>query len=373
MLIRQDENHTIRLFNAENCVRDNAALLSSLGKRCFIVCGKTGARKSGALDDALRALETFGAESELFDGIEANPKLSDCMRAGKQAHAFRADFILGIGGGSAMDAAKAVCVLAANPDLDEKAFYEKAWTCGVKPLALIVTAAGTGSEVTDVSVLTDGAGRKHSIHDPALYASLAFDDVRYTATVGKTETLSMGVDILAHCVESYFNKNATEQSRLHACAGVKTALPALKRVASGEEPVRHIRQALIDASIEGGLAISKTGTCFPHNVGYYLTERFHVRHGFASAAFLPDLLALEKKQNPQECASFARLSGVDPDEIARISRSLAALDEVRLTPAEIGEALPRWENNRSVKNTLGTVTTDDIKNMLYKFIGRERQ
>ena len=198
--------------------------------------------------------------------------------------------VVGIGGGSALDAAKAAAVFAANPGLDEEGFYRKAWENSPLPLLLVGTTAGTGSEVTKVSVLTDSRGRKHSIHDDRLFAAASFGDPKYTAALPRAITLSTGIDVLCHCAESWFNRNADELSRA----------------------------ALYDASLLGGLAICETGTCFPHNVGYYLTETRKVPHGFASACFLPALLDITQVKAPACADRFFRELGIARGELLRL-------------------------------------------------------
>ena len=111
-----------RLVTGEGCVQKNASGLAALGRRCLIVTSGSGARRSGALNDVEHALEQQGIAFSLFDGITPNPAVADCEAAGKEAVAFGADFVLGIGGGSALDAAKAAAVFAANPDMTEGEF-----------------------------------------------------------------------------------------------------------------------------------------------------------------------------------------------------------------------------------------------------------
>ncbi len=166
----------VRMFSGDGVVSDHAALFEAFGSRCALVTGKGAAVKSGALADVTAVLERCGISFCVFDGIEQNPSVRSCIAAGQCAHAFGAAFVVGIGGGSALDAAKAAAVFAANPGLDEEGFYRKAWENSPLPLLLVGTTAGTGSEVTKVSVLTDSRGRKHSIHDDRLFAAASFGD-----------------------------------------------------------------------------------------------------------------------------------------------------------------------------------------------------
>ena len=354
----------VRVYTGENSFCQHREELRALGRRCLIVTGASSAKKCGALDDADKALSAAGIEYRLYDRIAQNPTLCSCMEAGQLAHAFGADFVLGIGGGSAMDSAKTASVFAANPDLNEADFYDKKWANAPLPIVLIGTTSGTGSEVTNVAVLTDSKQRKHSIHDDRMYAALSFGDPKYTLTLPAAVTLSTGIDVLAHAAESYFSKKANEISRAFSIRAISLLLPPLKAAAEGCTLTAEQRAELYEASILGGLAICVTGTVFAHNVGYYLTETYHIPHGTASAAFLPELLEHAEKSDCSYTEKFYTALGINKSELlSTIAVAMPTLP-VCMTADEIEAALPRWENNNSVINTVGTVTTDDICRIL---------
>ncbi|MBQ6466096.1 MAG: iron-containing alcohol dehydrogenase [Oscillospiraceae bacterium] len=354
----------VRLFSGEGAVEKNAALFASFGDRCALVTGKRSAVKSGALADVTAALEREGVAFCVFDGVGPNPSVASCIEAGRTAHEFGAAFVVGIGGGSALDAAKAAAVFAANPGLDEEGFYQKRWDRAPLPILLVGTTAGTGSEATKVSVLTDSRGRKHSIHDDRLFAAAAFGEAKYTASLSLPVTLSTGIDVLSHCAESFFNRNADEISRAFAVRGVRLLYAPLRKAAAGGELELSDRAALYEASLLGGLAICDTGTCFAHNVGYYLTENRGVPHGFASAIFLPALLELVKKKDPAYAERFFRETGLGKAELLELVGLCLPENAIRMTEEEIAAALPRWENNNSVRNTCCAVSTAEIRNIL---------
>ena len=363
-----------RLFTGNDCIAQHADALAALGASCLIVTDKVGAKASGALESVTNVLDTQGIAHVLWDGVTENPPVAACIEAGKIAAESDAQFVLGIGGGSSLDAAKAIAVFAANPALDEAGFYALKWERNPLPIVLVGTTAGTGSEVTKVSVLTDSAARKHSIHDDRLYATLAFGDTRFTYTCPHSVTLSCGVDVIAHATESYFSRKADEISRAFAVRAIRLALGALDAAVTGQTLAKTQdssriwwRDNLYEASILGGLAINTTGTCFPHNVGYYLTENYHVPHGFASAIFLPDMIELvdQSCDDPTYAATFFDEIGESKESfISLVEGCLQMEQEVHMTADQIEAALPRWENNGSVKNTYADVTLDDIRTIL---------
>ena len=356
----------VRVFSGEGAVEKNAGPYIAPGARCLLVTGRSSAVKSGALDDVRGMLERCGASYRVFDEVAQNPAVSSCIAAGRVAAGFGATLVIGIGGGSALDAAKAAAVFAANPDLDEERFYQKRWEKAPLPILLVGTTAGTGSEATKVSVLTDSRGRKHSIHDDRLFAAAAFGDPKYTASLPLPVTLSTGIDVLAHCAESYFNRSADEISRAFAVRGIRLLYAPLLAAAEGSELETEQRAALYEASILGGLAICGTGTCFPHNVGYYLTENYRVPHGIASARFLPALLELVREKDPAYADRFFRELGIERERLLRLIDLALPANDIAMSEEEIDAALPRWENNNSVRNTCCEVTAAEIRAILVK-------
>ena len=144
----------VRCIVGRGCVEQSGGIFASAGKRCLIVTGRSSARLSGALGDAEKALQGAGISYEIFDGIGANPLVSACCAAGKRARDIGAEFILGIGGGSVLDASKAIAIYAADPSLAPMDIYKREYSGTPLPVLLIGTTAGTGSEVTGVAVLT---------------------------------------------------------------------------------------------------------------------------------------------------------------------------------------------------------------------------
>lgn len=353
-----------RLHVGEGCVFGHREELAALGSSCLIVTERAAAEASGALEDVEHALADQGIASTVWDGVTANPPVASCREAGQLAAKAGAEFILGIGGGSSLDAAKATAVFAANPSLDEAGFYGLRWERSPLPIALVGTTAGTGSEVTKVSVLTDGCQRKHSIHDDRLYAAISLGDSRYTHTCPRGVTLSCGIDVFAHAAESYFSRKADEITRAFSVRAIRLGWVPLAAAAAGEDLTADQRRDLYEASILGGLAINTTGTCFPHNVGYYLTESYGVPHGFASATFMPAMLERVREADPAYASAFYHEIGQDEGALVQLVHDCLPRNGIHMTEDEIDAALPRWEGNGSVKNTRADISVDTIREIL---------
>lgn len=356
----------VRLYTGKGCISAHKDVFSKYGKMCTIVTGRSSAKKSGVLDEVLNSLESVGVKAELFDGAKPNPSVDSCMEAGKIAAANGSDFIIGIGGGSSLDSAKAAAVFAVNQDLDEASFYTKDWKKHPLPIILIGTTSGTGSEVTKVSVLTDCTHKKHSINDDRMYAAVSFGDYSYTMNLPLNITLSTGVDVLMHCAESYFSPRSGEISRAYSLKGIRLIAGPLTDASEGKELTEKQRSDLYDASILGGLAIAVASTSFPHNAGYYLTEKYHLSHGFACAEFLPELLDRAEETAPELSEQFYRELGLGRDFLPQLVENCLPKEPIVMTQNEIDSIYMRWENNRSVQNVIGGMPELAIKKILEK-------
>jgi alcohol dehydrogenase class IV len=365
-----------RMLVGDHVVEENSGLLAELGTRCLLVTGKNSARLSGALDDVTAALDRHGIPWEIFDGIGQNPLLSSCLAAGRAARDFGADFLIGIGGGSPLDAAKAAAVYAANPQLGPRDIYSPHSNPAL-PFALVGTTAGTGSEVTKVSVLTDDeTGRKKSISYPDLYARLSLGDPRrYTATLPRRFTISTALDAVCHSVESYFAKSSDPISRACAVEALLLLIPALRAIQEPESlPDSDQRQKLYLGSIYAGLAFNGPGLCFPHTMGYVLSEEYGVPHGEACAVFLPQFIETAAREEAQLSSRlFARLGTRKPELAAFVESFVAGLPLPVLTDQELEDLLPRWEGNPNMARTPGDFGREKRLAVLKKVFQRQPQ
>ena len=363
----------VKLVIGAGCVGGSAKELAKLGKVCLIVTGKTSAKRSGALQDVTDTLEKNGQKWLLFDEIGQNPKLTDCMRAAERAISAGADFVVGIGGGSPLDAAKCIAVLAANPGLTQAQLYAFDWANAPLRIAAVGTTAGTGSEVTKVSVITTPDGRKKSFHHEGIFPVLALGDPTYTMSLPAMVTRSTMVDVLAHCAESFFSRAANHISRMYAVEGIRLLLPVMRMMAeNGCDNLDYdTREKLYCASIYGGLAINVTGTCFPHTMGYLLTESFGIPHGTACAVFQKDFYEYNKAVVPQLAAEYLERIGCSEEEYVSLLEKLTPPCKVTMGEAMITEAHSRWINNGSMLKCQGEFSADIADNVLRrKFLAK---
>lgn len=360
----------VQVFGGEEVLLHEAERLRRLGSRCLIVSGKNSAKASGALDDLLRVCKEQGIAWEAFDEIEPNPNVTSCFRAAARARMTAADFVVGVGGGSPLDACKVIALLARN-DLDVGELYAQKWRNPALPVVCVGTTAGTGSEVTRVSVLTVD-GRKRSITADALAPTLSFCDPRYTRTCGYATTMSCGLDALCHAVEGYFAARSTALTDSIAMQAVRCITTGLFEIAEkypegGENVPLSLRNDLYTGAILAGYVINDTGTCFPHAMGYILTEDFGIPHGYACAWFLADYLEQAMRCAPRKVQQL----GIRLDKLSAFVKKQLPQEKIEMSREQIAVYAERFAGNKNFKNSPGSPSETFGQSILEKyFLGK---
>ncbi len=357
----------VKVISGENAVLNNGERLSRFGKKCLIVTSGTAAEKSGALKEVIGVLKSNKISLLVFDSVTQNPKTSECFEAGRIAKRFGADFIVGIGGGSPLDAAKAVGVYAANPKISSPdLIYTEPVENKPLPVVLIGTSAGTGSEVTGVSVLTNTNGKKKSVKGENYYASLVLADSKYTYSLPYSVTVSTALDALCHAVESFLSKKADGLSREYSKKAVSLLWEQLVFLEKEKTlPNERQRDILYDASLYAGLAIEKTGCCFPHTVGYFLTEKHAVPHGKACAVFLPEYVKRGLEFDEENAKTILSVMNTDFSSFEKTVMSLADV-KICLDEKELENYLPNWENAGNFDNSPGGFTANQARDLIIR-------
>ena len=347
----------------------------TMGTRPLVVTGRASARACGALDQVLGAL----ADAVLFEGVEENPSTDTCDRVAALCREHACDFVVALGGGSAMDVGKAVAGLARNPGACGDYFGSDAFTNGALPIVAVPTTAGTGSEVTPGAVIVDrAAGVKRTISGRAVYPSLAVLDPETTLSMPRAITVNTGLDALSQAMEGVVSKKATpitDALAFEACRLVKQHLPT----AADDGTNRESRAAMLYASLLSGCVIAQTGTTLVHGMGYYLTLECGLAHGLANALLLTPLFQHNARCLPEKVAAIAGALGVagnaSPDGaskaiaealhglLARLGVSRAAcdagVDETRLA----GFARHIINDPYRFKNQVGDLPVDAVERL----------
>lgn len=281
-----------KVYFGKNCIIDNKDVFLTLGKNALIFTGRRSAKLNGSLKDVTDALDAVSIGYSVFDEVEENPSLETIERASKIGIENGADFVIGIGGGSPMDAAKGASFLIANPNKSADVLMKNEPLRHV-PIAEVATTAGTGSETTQYAVFTlhkqgtkNGAAQK-------TFADIAFLDARYTASLSDKVTVNTAIDALTHLIEGYTSKKANYINDKIAESGFgifAECIPAIKSLDFNVE----IREKLLLMSTIAGIVIAQGGTSLPHACGYMPTYEKHIPHGRANAIFTRAYLELFK-------------------------------------------------------------------------------
>jgi alcohol dehydrogenase len=298
----------VKVFDEKDCVWAHAKDISALGKRALIVTGKHSAFKNGSFDDVTGVLKQESIEYQVFSDVEENPSTDTVFAAGKRFADEGIDFVIGIGGGSPMDAAKAIALVLKHPEADLDYLYDKTKDPSALPVVCVPTTCGTGSEVTGVSVLTrhDKKTKISMVH--RVYPALALVDGKYLKSAPHTLVVNSAVDALSHLYESVLNSKADDYVRMTAEAGLKM-WARIKPVLTGDkEADEEDRAILMRASAFAGMSIAGSGTSLPHALSYILTYDLGLEHGRAVGYFLPGFMAAAPADERNE---LLRLSGFD--------------------------------------------------------------
>jgi alcohol dehydrogenase class IV len=297
-----------QVYFGEDCIRNNAGELTRWGKKALIVTGRNSARVSGALGDVTAALDAGGVAWELFDKVEENPTMAAVEAGGEAARRFKPAVVIAIGGGSPLDAAKAIAVLAVN-DIGADKLFAGGFAAPL-PIVAVPLTAGTGSEITQYSILTDPERRtKRGFASPAIFPRVAFLDARYTLSQSWTVTVNSAVDALSHSVEGYLANRATPLTDCLALDGLRAFGAVRASLATGHLSLAE-REQLLYASLLGGIVIVHTGTTAVHAMGYSLTYFREVPHGRANGLLLAEYLRYDAAVAPQRVAAVLEAVGV---------------------------------------------------------------
>lgn len=299
-----------RIISGEGCLVENAALLKEMGNKALIVTGRNSARANGSLDDALKALALNGQEYVLFDKVMSNPTVACTLEGAAVMRDGKCDFVLAIGGGSPMDAGKAMALLAARDEaVDPARIFSTAFTKAY-PVVAVPTTAGTGSEATQYSILiNDEAETKSSIATPLIFPRLAFLDARYMNGLSQTITINTAIDALSHAIEGMLAARASDISDGLARQSIAMLMGCFAPMREGNISAQN-RADLLCASTLAGMVIANTGTTAVHAMGYLLTYYKNVDHGRANGLLLPEFMAFAAKHASERVQSILDCMGL---------------------------------------------------------------
>ena len=310
------------IYHGENALE---ALKTFEGKKAFVCVGGGSMKRFGFLDRVVQYLQEAGMEVKLFEGIESDPSVDTVMKGAKEMQDFGPDWIVAIGGGSPIDAAKAMWIKYEHPDCT---FEDMCKVFGIPALrrkarfCAISSTSGTATEVTAFSIITDyKKGIKYPIADFEITPDVAIVDPALAQTMPKKLVAHTGMDALTHAVEAYVstaNCEYTDPLALHAIEMIRDDL-----VDSYNED-KEARNAMHDAQCLAGMAFSNALLGIVHSMAHKTGAVFgdlgaHIIHGAANAMYLPKVIAFNAKDETAKkrygkIADVIGLSGNNDDE-----------------------------------------------------------
>lgn len=301
-------NHTVV---GTNVLGESAPLLKKMGNKAFIVTGRHVA-VSDMMKQLTALLNENGIGCVIFDGITGEPTDTMIENGVEMLKSSGCDFIIGIGGGSPLDSAKAIAAMAVNEGSIAD-YNGKEITGEILPLAAIPTTAGTGSEATKFTVITDSEkGIKMLLKGDVLVPKLAIVDSSFTVGAPKSVTSATGLDALTHAVEAYTSRKAFSMTDTLAVSAVKRIMKYLP-IAYREPDNSLAREQMSIAALEAGICINNSSVTIVHGMSRPIGALFHVPHGMSNAMLLKECLSFAVSGAYEKFANLGRETGVASD------------------------------------------------------------
>ncbi|SMG35884.1 iron-containing alcohol dehydrogenase family protein [Fibrobacter sp. UWB13] len=310
------------IYVEKDCVKNHAKEMLAVGKRALIVTGHSSAKANGSLNDVTEVLNDGGVAYQIFDEVEENPSTDTVGKGAQIARNFNADFIIGIGGGSAIDAAKAMALLIVNPGLNADDLHKTpSHPLNHAPVVAVPTTCGTGSEATPVAIITNHKINLKKSIPHRIFPMLALVDGKYLASAKKQLIVNTAVDALAHMVESILNVHSNILNRMCPEYGLKLwgeckeALLASGNAAKNAAPIdASMYEKLMYTSTIAGMSIAMTSTTVPHGMSYDLTLSKGTPHGPAVGYFLAAYVEICHKKVSNDVKKVLSLLGLQSVE-----------------------------------------------------------
>lgn len=332
------------------------------GKKALIVSDSI-MESLGNIDRCIKILSRENVESEVYTGVVSEPTDEYVAEALALFNEKNCDVVISLGGGSCIDTAKAVAVLASNGGyIGEYMGAKKLASVPPIPHIAIPTTAGTGSEVTDVTIITNKAEDvKMMIKQPAFMPAVAIVDPLLSMSSPKKVTAATGVDALSHAVEAYLSKKAHPMTDVLALAAIRLIVPNLRKAYNDPENV-EAREAMSTGSMYAGMAFSNASVCLVHGMSRPIGALFHVPHGVSNAMLLPAVLEFSKEACEERLAEIGRLFAESGESLSDEAAAEFAVEQVKKLCLDLDiPNLKEWGiDSEEFDNVLDKMATDAL-------------
>ena len=327
------------IFGAGSIAKIGAIAAERIGQRILVV-SDAGLMKAGLVTPVMAALQAAGISASVFDDVTADPPEAIVMAAVEAGRLHNATGVIGLGGGSSLDVAKLVALLLCSGEALH-AIYGVGNAKGPRlPLMLIPTTAGTGSEVTPISIVTTGAYEKKGVVSPVIVPDIALLDPELTSGLPPHVTAATGIDAMVHAIEAFTSASPNNNPVSRSLAKEALALLGahiLRSVSHGAD--LEARSGMLLGSMLAGQAFANSPVAAVHALAYPIGGVFHVPHGLSNALVLPEVIRFNADVCGREYAELAAIlfpvmAGLNEEKRASgFAPRLAALSlEIGLPP-----------------------------------------
>jgi len=318
------------------------------GKKAFVVTGGSSMKKSGTLDKAVAYLNEAGIETFVFDGVEEDPSSATSFKGAEAMRAFQPDWIVGIGGCSAIDAAKTMWIFYEHPNTEFDSLIKPFSVPVLRNKARFIaipSTSGTGTETTGLAVITDREkGVKYPIVSYELTPDIAIIDGEICASMPAHVTSNTGLDALTHCVEAYVSNIDDNFADVLAKGGLQIVFDNLEEAVKNPSNITA-RQNMHDASFMGGLAFNNAWLGIVHSLSHQVGALYGIPHGCANAIFLPNVIRYNDSATTK-FPSLAKVIGLETaEELAQSIEGLRKRVNNISSLKEFGISKEDWDKN----------------------------
>lgn len=308
-MIKFDYEQTTKICFGRGRVAELPEIVKQFGKNILLVTSKKNSSRAQLYEDVISNLEKAGLNVVHYDGVVANPTTESVDKGVDFAKKNSSEVVIGLGGGSVMDSAKAIAVGAVNPGRAwDYLFFKPAQIERVLPVIAVTTTSGTGSQVTQVAVMTETETcTKSAIFNNIIYPKVAIIDPDLMVSMPAHITASTGFDAFCHCFESYINVGASPYTDSIALEGIRAVAKYLRRAVNDGTDM-EAREGMAWADTCGGLAIANAGVTLPHGVGMTISGHCpQIMHGESLALTYPSFMRLTYPAAIEKFAAVGRI------------------------------------------------------------------
>jgi len=362
-----------RIVFGRGRLQELGSYVNRLGDKVLLVTGRTFARKHGYIELLTSNMESAGVKVFVFDKVEENPSIETVESGSSLGRSLNVDIVVGFGGGSAMDAAKAIALLSAKGGSIKDYIHPYVVEDEILPIIAIPTTCGTGSEVTRYALLSDlTAKRKVVVAGYPLIPKIAIIDPDVLKHLPVNLTIYTALDAFSHSIEAYWSKSSQPLSDMFALESMKIILRDLREASYKPEA----RDSLHYASLLGGLAINCAGTTVIHGLGYYLTTHHGIHHGLANSIFLPLAVKFNAPEIPDKILQLIGHLGFECENlneaVNKLVEKIVKLETELEVPTNLRDLGVRRDEidifvantmqyRRNLENNPRTVSEEDVR------------